>query len=130
MGLNVGDEFVREYIVGKEHTARHIGSGEVEVLSTPSMILFIEETCRRYCDEGLGKGETTVGTRIDVYHVKPAPTGAKVTIKCKLMAREGRRLTFWAEVYWGSKLIGYGIHERFIVDKEKFLSRVKEVMGK
>lgn len=125
MTLQVGMKLSRKYVVTEQHTAKHIGSGEVEVLSTPSMILFMEETCRILADENLPQNLTTVGTHVNVYHVKAAPVGAEIEVKATLLNVDERKLTYWVEVLWGDKLIGYGIHERFIVDKEKFLNKLK-----
>jgi len=123
--LQSGVKLSRRYIVTEHHIAKHLGSGGIEVLSTPSMILFIEETCRLIADENLPQNLTTVGTHIDVYHINPAPMGAGIEVRATLLHVDGRRLAYWAEVWMGNRLIGYGIHERFIVDREKFLEKAK-----
>ncbi len=119
----------KEYIVGKEHTASHIGSGEVEVLSTPSMIAFMEHTCLECVQRYLGERYTTVGTRVDVHHMKPAPIGAHIRVEAELVERSGRKLVFNVKAYWDNILIGEGVHERYIVDKEKFIKKVKELVS-
>jgi len=125
MALQAGMKLSRKYVVTEQHTAKHLGSGGVEVLATPSMILFMEETCRILADENLPQNLTTVGTHVNVYHVKAAPVGAEVEVKATLLNVDERRLTYWVEVLWEDKLIGYGTHERFVVDKEKFLNKLK-----
>jgi len=121
-------ECCEEYTVKHENTAKVIGSGDVGVLSTPSMIAFMEYTAWKCVQKYLPPNLTTVGTHVDVYHVKPAPVGCKVKVKVKLLKVEGRKLTFEVKAYWNDIEIGKGIHERFIVDKEKFLSKVKKLM--
>lgn len=125
MSLTPGMKHVRKYITTQQHSAKHVGSGSVEVLSTPSMILFMEETCRIFADEHLPEGQTTVGVHVDVYHVRPAPIGSEIEIHATLLQSDGRKLMFWVEAWCSGALIGYGLHERAVVDKEKFLSRVK-----
>ncbi len=123
--MKVGDSFEYVFKTGHEHSARHLGSGDVDVLSTPSMILFMEEACRRYSDEGLRPKETTVGIHVDVYHFKAAPTGSEIKVRGKLLSMDGRRLTFWVEAWWGDVKIGQGLHERYIVNREEFIRRLR-----
>jgi len=104
--LQSGAKLSRRYIVTEQHTAKHLWSGGVEVLSTPSMILFIEETCRLIADENLPQNLTTVGTHIDVYHINPVPIGAEIEVRATLLHVDGRRLVYWAEVWMGNRLIG------------------------
>lgn len=124
MNLTPGLTFREKYIVTSEYTAKHLGSGSVEVLATPAMILFMEHTCRVNVDNFLPEGQTTVGIHVDVYHVKPAPTNSEITIEAKLLGVDGRKLIFYVSAHWEDKLIGYGTHERYIVDKEEFAKKI------
>lgn len=126
MNLTPGMRYVRKYVTTEQHSAKHVGSGSVEVLSTPSMILFMEETCRIFADEHLPEGQTTVGVHVDIHHVRPAPIGSEVEIHTTFLQTDGKRLMFWVEAWCSGVLIGYGLHERAIVDKEKFLSRISK----
>ncbi|MGB9630584.1 MAG: thioesterase family protein [Candidatus Methanodesulfokora sp.] len=125
--LKPGLKEKRVFRVTDQHSARFLGSGDVSVLSTPSMITFMEETCRRMVEGFLEEGDTTVGTKVDVSHLKPAPVGADVEVIAELIEVDGRRLKFRVEAFWGEEKIGEGYHERFIVNKEKFLSRVRKL---
>jgi len=124
--LKPGIKLEKEYEVSKEHLADFLSSGDVAVLSTPSMILFMENTSRLLVEDFLEKGYTTVGTRVDVKHLAPAPLGAKVKVISELKEIEGRKLIFEVKAYWNDILIGEGVHERFIVNKEKFLEKLKK----
>ena len=116
-----------EYLVSSEHAARHIGSGEVGVLSTPSMILFMERTSMKCIQEYLPLNYTTVGIVVNVRHLNPAPIGGVVRVESKLIQVDGRRLVFEVKAYYKDTLIGEGLHERFIVNKEKFLEKSKNL---
>jgi Thioesterase superfamily len=70
---------------------------------------------------------TTVGTVVNVKHLNPAPTSGIVIVESKLIAREGRRLLFEVRAYYKDKLIGEGLHERFIVDREKFIEKLRKL---
>ncbi len=115
------------YMVREEHTAKHIGSGTVEVLSTPSMIAFMEHASLECIQRYLPKGYTTVGIRVDVKHLKPAPKGAKITVKTRLVKRDGKKLVFKVQALWDDIVIGEGIHERYIVDEKKFIEKLNEL---
>ncbi len=117
-----------EYVVEEHHTASHVGSGDVGVLSTPSMIAFMEKTARMCVEKYLPREYTTVGTMVNVRHLNPAPRGARVKVSAKLINVEGRRLLFEVKAYWGETLLGEGTHERFIVNREKFAEKLKSMM--
>jgi predicted thioesterase len=115
----------RVFRVTDQHSAKFLGSGDVSVLSTPSMITFMEEACRRMVESLLEEGDTTVGTRVDVSHLKPAPVGEDVEVAAELIEVDGRRLKFRVEAFWRGKKIGEGYHERFVVNRERFLSKLR-----
>ncbi len=122
----VGLKDVREFVVDVEDSARSLGSGDVNVLSTPSMIRMMEETSRLLVQDKLPKGYTTVGIRVDVRHLKAAPIGCKIKIISELLKIEGKKLIFKVEAYWNDEKIGEGIHERYVVNREKFLEKIKK----
>jgi predicted thioesterase len=65
------------YTVLPEHTAAHLGSGDLRVLATPSMILFMERAARQLLAEHLPPGFSSVGARVDVRHLAPLPAESK-----------------------------------------------------
>jgi len=125
-GLVKGLTHSKRFVVREEHTATHLGSGDVAVLSTPSMILFMESTALELAQRYLPEGKTTVGVGVDVRHLRAAPVGAEIEVRAELLSVDGNRLVFWVEAWWGDKKIGHGVHERAIVDREAFLARLKK----
>ena len=121
--LEVGIKGQRETIVAKENTAAGIGSGSLEVFSTPIMILLMEESCFMSVADKLDEGFTTVGISVNVKHLSATPLGMKIVVKSELTKVDGRALTFKVEAYDEKGLIGEGIHERFIVNNEKFQTK-------
>ena len=128
--LPIGLEHVKQYVVRSEDTAKFLGSGDVEVLSTPAMIAYMERTALESVQQYLPEGLTTVGTRVDIKHVRPAPKGGTIEVMAKLIKQEGRKLVFEVRAFWNKELIGEGVHERFIVDRERFLSKVRSKIRK
>lgn len=115
--------------VTADHTALHMGSGTLEVYATPAMIALIEKTAWKSVEEHLESGQGSVGTRLAIDHVSATPLGMKISCKTLLTKVEGRKLVFEAEVSDETGVIGRGTHERFIIDKEKFVSRANQKKG-
>ena len=102
-----------------------------EVFATGFMVGFLEWACIKAINPYLDwPGEQTVGTHIDVSHIAATPVGFEVTAKVKLVEVDGRRLVFEVEAHDGIELISKGRHERFIINKEKFDSKMKEKITK
>ncbi|MGC9114898.1 MAG: thioesterase family protein [Fervidicoccaceae archaeon] len=121
--------FMKNYTVEERHLAKNVGSGDASVLSTPSLIAFMEEVSHSLAKEFLDKSKTSVGTRLDIYHVSTAYEGETVEVESRLISSDGRRLIFYVQAKSGDKLLGFGIHERAVVDLEKF-SRKESHGGK
>jgi fluoroacetyl-CoA thioesterase len=92
------------------------------VLSTPSMVQLIEQTCLVAVQPHLDDTETTVGTHVCVSHTGPAAVGESVTVTCRLTGIERRRLTFDVEVAGPAQTISTGTHERAVIDLTRFAS--------
>ncbi|NLW52529.1 MAG: thioesterase family protein [Tissierellia bacterium] len=107
-----------------DQSALNMGSGTLEVFSTPSLVAFVEKTCWMSIDEFLEEGQTTVGTKMELSHLKATPIGFNVTCHSNLLEVDGAKLVFEFEVTDEKELISKGRHERFIVDKEKFQNKV------
>ncbi|MHA1917857.1 MAG: thioesterase family protein [Candidatus Ranarchaeia archaeon] len=130
MNLIIKENLVKEetYLVEDNHIAKFLGTGDVSVLSTPSMIRFMEQTCLIAVDSEIDKEYTTVGTKVCIYHLAAAPKGSKIKINIKLVLQEKRKLTFEVTAYWKNTKIGEGKHERFIINKKKFLINLEQKM--
>jgi fluoroacetyl-CoA thioesterase len=107
-----------------ENTAAAVGAGGVEVFGTPMMIALMENASWRAVAAHLGEGYVTVGTLVNVLHLAATPLGQKVRAVAELIEVDGRRLVFKVEAYDERQKIGEGQHERFIVNLDKFLSRI------
>jgi fluoroacetyl-CoA thioesterase len=108
-----------------ENTAAAVGAGGVEVFATPMMIALMENAAWRAVAESLEEGYVSVGTRVDVRHLAATPIGQRVRATAELEEIDGRRLVFKVEAYDEEKKIGEGIHERYIVNLQRFLERLQ-----
>ena len=123
-GLQPGLSSTAELVVAQEHTARHLGSGGVDVLATPELVRLMERAAVAAVDYLLPPGSQTVGARIDVQHLAATPVGMRVQARAELVAVEGRRLTFDVEARDEFEVVGRGRHERVIIDLERFRQRL------
>ena len=110
-------------VVSENNTAVALGSGSIEVFATPAMIALMENAARSLVQPFLPAGQTTVGTRVEAAHLSATPIGMEVVAKAELLGVEGRKLTFRIEAYDAKEKIGEGIHERFIIIEERFMSK-------
>ena len=111
-------------VVEHKDTAAVYGSGSLEVFATPAMIALMEKTCLESVNSKIGEGNTTVGISVNIKHLKASPIGAMIRCDSKLIEVDRRRLVFEVRCFEGNTLIGEGIHERFIVDSEKFMGKL------
>lgn len=124
--LTEGMRTMRTCEVEETNTARQIGSGSLPVFGTPAMIALIEQTAVALLQDNLPDGVTTVGTRLEIDHVSATPIGMKVMCECILTCIDRKKLTFEVSVKDEAGVIGRGIHERFMVDGEKFMQKAEE----
>ena len=102
-----------------------------EVFATGYLVGFLEWACIKAINPHLNwPQEQTVGTHIDVSHIAATPVGFDVTAKVKLIEVEGRKLVFEVEAHDSVDVISKGRHDRFVIYKEKFDSKMKEKTNK
>ena len=109
--------------VTESNTAAAVGAGGVDVFATPMMIALMGNAAWRAVAEELDEGYVTVGTLVNVHHIAATPIGQEVHATATLIEIDGRRLVFMVEASDEHQKIGEGIHERFIVQLDKFLRK-------
>ncbi len=123
--ISNGMKTTLEITVGKKDTASSYGSGAVDVFATPAMIALMENTAKAVVDEYINEGYTTVGIAISTNHIKATPIGMKVKCEATVENVDGKKIEFkviaWDEV----GKIGEGCHTRYIINVDKFMSKLK-----
>lgn len=122
--LQEGLQHVSQLTVTDAHTAIAMGSGDMPVLATPVMMALMENAAMLAVVDHLPEGCTTVGGHIASSHIKPSKLGDTVTATATVTHVDGKKIEFKVEARCGDTLLGEGSHLRFIVDKEKFMSRL------
>ena len=112
-----------ESFTTKEHCADSLGTGNVPVFATIMMVGLMEKTCLESVLPYLEPGQDTVGTHVNVSHAKATPAGMKVWCDSELVEIDRRRLVFRVSAFDERGLIGEGTHERFIIEKKRFVEK-------
>jgi fluoroacetyl-CoA thioesterase len=112
-------------VVQPEHLAnRFKDSALPPVLATPVMIMVMENAALNAIKAYLEPGESAVGTRVEVRHLAPTATGARVMGEATVTAVEGRRVVFAVRAADDTEEIGAGTHERAVVDLARLAKRL------
>ena len=122
--MQIGKKYTSTMIVEEKHLACNVGSGDLPVFATPMMMALMENAAMLCVADELENGSSTIGGQISSSHLKPTGLGKTVTATAELISAEGRKLKFKVSASDEGGLIGEGEHLRFIIDKEKFMSKV------
>lgn len=118
--LRAGLEGSIERVVLHEWTIASLDPRLPAVLSTPHMIGLMEIAAAQAILAELPPGAISVGTRIEVDHLKAVPVGSTVRARARLVEHGGRFLVFDVEASSGVHVIGRGRVFRAIVEPRKF----------
>lgn len=110
--LTVGVRGSSHHLVEPSMSPPHLPT---KVLSTPSMIGLVEQTCLATVQPHLEDGETTVGIHVCVSHSASVNAGERIDVTCELIEIDRRRLVFDTKVTSGDKVVSEGTHQRFVV---------------
>lgn len=124
--MEVGQTFTKTITVQDKDSARSLGSGGLDVFGTPAMIALMENTALDMVRPFLQAGSDTVGIEINAKHLKASPIGAEISCTATITAIDGRKISYNIEAKDASgDIIGTATHDRFVVDMEKFMSKLK-----
>lgn len=122
--LNLNTVGSASTVVSQNNTAQTMKSGALPVFATPAMCALMEEAACAAVKEALEAGEGTVGISLNISHTRASALEDKITATATLVAIEGRKLTFTVEAKDSKGTIGKGSHERFVINNEKFMSKL------
>jgi fluoroacetyl-CoA thioesterase len=116
------------HLVADEDTAAAVGSGDVAVLATPRLLALAEAASVASVRDELGPEQTSVGTRVELEHLRPTPVGVRVVVHATLTHVDGRLLRFEvvAEHPADGRVVATGTLSRVVVDRKRFLARATD----
>lgn len=119
--MKIGDIFAITRSVSNNETAKFLGSGGLDVYATPAMICHMELAAYSLAEKD---GLQTVGTKVDISHLRACLAGTEVTVTAELVEMDGRRLEFIVKAEDARGVLGEGRHQRYVIDPERFMAKL------
>ena len=125
--MKIGDRFEVRRTVSEAMTADALGSGGLCVLGTPCLAALMENAAYTLLQEELPESKSSVGTQINLSHVSPTPVGMEVRVSAEIthISENGKLIDFKVVGCDEAGLIGEGMHQRAIIDVERFLAKCR-----
>jgi fluoroacetyl-CoA thioesterase len=124
--LEIGRSYSLQSRVEEWMTAEKAGNPGVDVLSTSVLVQLIESAAVHCIEPVLPRGQVSLGTHIDIAHHKPVPVGFIVRTEVEIVMIDGPRISFAVQVFDEREAVAEGTHERYIIEKAKFLAKLEE----
>ena len=113
--------FIEKRIATKpEMAASRFHESSPQVLSTPSLITFVQTTSADLMAPFLDSGEMVVSIRIELSHLASAPIGSDITIRAEIIESKGATIYFKVDAFDESEKIASGFNDMYIVNEERF----------
>ena len=125
MDIPLGADREENVLVTGEVAINFLGPENARVFSTPHLIGYLEMTTRNLIKQFLPPGQDSVGTVVEVKHLAATPIGMHVRFRSQVVAVAERRVTCRVEAWDEREKVAQGLHERFVIDVERFASRVE-----
>ena len=125
MNIEINTELKQNDTVAENNTAKNMGSGDLDVLATPSLVAFMENAAKNYLNTFLTDDLGSVGSNININHLAPTLVGKEITVQGQIteIIKE-KIIIFSLEAFEADKKIGNATHTRVIINNEKFLSKL------
>ena len=114
------------FTVTDADTAVALGSGSLPVLGTPRLLAWCEAATCAAIEPALGEGETSVGTRVSLEHIRACRIDVRLEVTATPVFRDGRlhRFSVVAREADGGRVVGTGEVTRVVVHGGRFLDRL------
>ncbi|HLY01184.1 MAG TPA: hypothetical protein VKR56_01665 [Candidatus Cybelea sp.] len=127
--LDIGRSYSLQSRVEEWMTAEKTGNKGVDVLSTSVLVQMVETAAIHCIEPILSAGQVTLGTHIDLEQSKLVPVGFIVRTQVEVVMLDGPRVSFAVHVFDEQEAVAEGAHERYIIDKAKFLAKLREKLA-
>jgi len=122
----VGATGETQFKVEERHAIAFSGKDMPPVLSTPSLIWFLEHAAIKVLEPLLDPGEASVGTDIELQHLAPTPVAHSVTCVARVIQSDGRGVAFQLEAHDEYEVVARGFHRRRVIHTASFTKRLEE----
>ena len=122
MNIELNKKFSQQFTVTENNTAKFMGSGDLDVLATPSLVAFMENAAKNYLNTFLTEDLGSVGSNININHIAPTLVGKDITVNGEItkIIKE-KIIIFSLEAYENDKKIGDAEHTRVIINNKNSL---------
>jgi predicted thioesterase len=127
--VEIGRTYQSQTRVEEWMTAEKAGNKGVDVLSTPMLLQLSEDAAVQCLGPAISGDEVTLGTYVDLTHLAPTPVGFIVRVEVEIIGVDGRRVNFAVAAFDEREKVAEGTHERYVVEKSRFLSNLEEKMS-
>jgi predicted thioesterase len=127
--VDIGRTYQSQTRVEEWMTAEKAGNKGVDVLSTPMLLQLIEDAAVHCLAPVLSADEVSLGSSIELTHLAPTPVGFIVRTEVEVIGIDGRRVNFAVAAFDEREKVAEGTHERYVIDRSRFLSNLEEKMG-
>ncbi len=124
--LKVGLKGIAQTTVNEENSAEKFAQPMVPAFSTPMLVALFDSAAINSVKDLLPEGYITVASRISITHLAATPLGMTVTAEATLKDIFRNKLTFEVVAYDEIEKVGEGQVERYIIDLEKFTTKMQE----
>lgn len=125
----VGDCGRESFTVAATHAIDIAGDPELAVLSTPSLIWYLEHAARDALAPCLEVDETSVGVSVEVEHLAATPVGDKVECQARIVHVDRAVINFQVTARDSQEAIARGVHKRRVIGIERFQGYVRKKMS-
>lgn len=123
--VKIGMTLTQTKVVQADETAKIVGSGGLDVFSTPCLLAFMEHTAYNLVQSEMNSGETTVGIEANLKHLHANLVGETVSCTAIVKNIEGKKIFFEIVVLRDDDLMASCNHIRYIINEKKFLEKLK-----
>ncbi len=124
--VDIGRKYQSQTRVEEWMTAEKAGNKGVAVLSTPMLLQLIEDAAVQALAPVLEADEVSLGAYVDLTHIAPTPVGFIVRTEVEVIGIDGRRINFAVAAFDEREKIAEGMHERYIIERSRFLKTLEE----
>ena len=124
-GIPVGAAAESTHVVEEHDTARSVGSGDVDALATPRLLAWLERVTCQAVDPHLPSTHTSVGTHVEISHLRASPIGVSVSCRAEVSDVDGSRVRLSVQAESTGRVIASGVVTRAIVDRAAFAARLE-----
>lgn len=121
---SVGDEATGSLVVAPEHFASRVVDVAPDVFATPALGALVERTAAQWLQQYVGPEQMSVGSQLTIQHTAATPQGKQITVTVRLAEAEPPRYDFTWTARDEAEEIGSGTHQRFVVERERFMRRL------